>query len=96
MAQELEGKDQENQTRQNNNKSLLWTVSDQVMIDNDGNISINVQHNQWEKIGIDHIINTEKDIKTSWTVKIGEPHKEIKRNYIMIGIATKHIVKEIN
>eukprot|EP01083_Nonionella_stella_P243519 848465_1 len=93
MAQEAEG----NEVKETgcDDKPLLWTISEKVKIDKDGNISCE-KGSAWQQIGIDHAINTSNDKKTSWKVRIGPPHKEIGINYIMIGIATKGIINQKN
>ena len=99
MAQEQEGKSKETETGCNNNEkndsSLLWTISDKVKIGSDGTISCE-DNSPWQQIGINQKIDTSQDCRTSWRVKVGPTPKNVGLNHIMIGIATKGIINQIN
>lgn len=72
-------------------QGLLWSVSEKVQIDSDRYIFCD-KDSGWQQIGINHDIDTTKDKKTSWTVKVGEAHADVGYLQAMVGIGTRKMI----
>ena len=79
------------ETERKNDKQIMYTVASKDKVTLENNQYIKSDCNSWQQIGINHIMNTETDKKTKWTVKIIKEESNNIPN-IMIGLATKHII----